>query len=475
MPGIPEGTPGKVIIVAGFDWIRYWVRFENGQTTGSINRKKLARPGEWSRSRPAGASGASRRRPTARSPPRPPTTAMPRRRRRAPRRVRDAGVAVPGYLHRTIEEPPAAPRQVARGITMQLSMQLSYAGGFKESARQVAELEKAGLDIAWVAEAYGFDGVSLMGYLAAKTERVQIGAGILPLYTRTPTLLAMTAAGVDALSDGAACSGSARRAAGDRGLPRRALRQAARPHPRDRRHLPQGVGPRGPLTHDGPIYPLPLPEGQGTGLGKPLKIIARPVRRGSRSTSPPLGEKNVELTAEIADGWLPLFFLPEKANDVFGPSLDAGAAKRSPDLGPLDICAGGIVCVGEPDETKARPRLRPARWPPSTSAAWAPRGRTSTTPSCSATATRRRPPRSRTSTSRARRTRRRPRCPTSCSSSTTLCGPEGYIKERDRGLQGRRRRPVPPGHPVAEKPAEARRETQDLEPGSTAVCRLRLV
>src|SRR3954469_11145068 len=81
-------------------------------------------------------------------------------------------------------------------------MQLSYAGGFKESARQVVNLEKAGLDVVWVAEAYGADGVSVMGYLAGQTERVQIGAGILPLYTRTPTLLAMTAVGLDAVSDG---------------------------------------------------------------------------------------------------------------------------------------------------------------------------------------------------------------------------------------------------------------------------------
>lgn len=79
---------------------------------------------------------------------------------------------------------------------MQVSMQLSYSGGFKESAAQVAELERAGLDLVWVAEAYGFDGVSLMGYLAASTETVQIASGILPIYTRTPTLIAMTAAGI---------------------------------------------------------------------------------------------------------------------------------------------------------------------------------------------------------------------------------------------------------------------------------------
>src|SRR5690349_2647400 len=85
---------------------------------------------------------------------------------------------------------------------MKLSTQLSYAGGFKEGVDQVVELEKAGLDIVWVAEAYSFDAVSSMGYIAARTETVQIASGILPIYSRTPTLMAMTAAGIDALSNG---------------------------------------------------------------------------------------------------------------------------------------------------------------------------------------------------------------------------------------------------------------------------------
>src|SRR5688572_24839438 len=186
---------------------------------------------------------------------------------------------------------------------MQLSMQLSYAGGFKESAAQVAELEKAGLDIVWVAEAYGFDGVSLMGYLAAKTERVQIGAGILPLYTRTPTLLAMTAAGVDALSDGRFVLGLG--ASGPQGIEGFHGLPYDKPLARTREiiEICRKVWAReAPLTHDGPIYRLPLPEGQGTGLGKPLKIIGRPVRSRIPVYVAALGEKNVELTAEIADG-----------------------------------------------------------------------------------------------------------------------------------------------------------------------------
>jgi len=237
---------------------------------------------------------------------------------------------------------------------MKLSMQLAYSGGFEESARQVVDLESAGLDIAWVAEAYGFDGVSLMGYLAAITDRVQIGAGILPLYTRTPTLLAMTAAGVDALSRGRCVLGLGASGPqvieGWHGVP------YDKPLARTREivEICRKVWAREErLTHDGPLYPLPLPAEKGTGLGKPLKIISHPVRSQIPIYVAALGEKNVALTAEIADGWLPLFYMPERAREVFGASLDAGAAQRSPDLGPLDICAGGLACIGSPEETKA--------------------------------------------------------------------------------------------------------------------------
>ena len=92
---------------------------------------------------------------------------------------------------------------------MRLSTQLNYAGSFKESADRVVDLERAGIDIVWVAEAYGFDAPSQMGYIAAKTDRIQIGSGILPIYSRTPALLAQTAAGIDALSEGRMILGSA--------------------------------------------------------------------------------------------------------------------------------------------------------------------------------------------------------------------------------------------------------------------------
>jgi F420-dependent oxidoreductase-like protein len=231
---------------------------------------------------------------------------------------------------------------------VQISMQLAYSGGFKEAADTVAGLEQAGLDLVWVAEAYGFDGPSLMGYLAAKTETVQIASGILPIYTRTPTLLAMTAAGVDALSDGRCHLGLG--ASGPQVIEgfHGVKYDAQIGRTREIIEICREVWAREEkLTHDGKHYQLPLPEGQGTGLGKPLKIIAHPVRPRIPIWIASLGPKNVALTAEVADGWMPILFDPAKARDVWGADLDAGKAKRDASLDDLMITAGGIVAIGD--------------------------------------------------------------------------------------------------------------------------------
>ena len=85
---------------------------------------------------------------------------------------------------------------------MRIGMTLNYTGGFKQTVAELADFEKAGLEMVFVAELYSFDAVSQLGYIAAKTERMQIASGILPIYSRTPALLAMTAAGLDYVSDG---------------------------------------------------------------------------------------------------------------------------------------------------------------------------------------------------------------------------------------------------------------------------------
>ncbi len=162
---------------------------------------------------------------------------------------------------------------------MKLSMQLSYAGGFKEAAKQVVDLEKAGLDVVWVAEAYTFDAISQMGYLAAITDRVQIGSGIVNVFSRTPTLLGMTAAGLDFVSDGRCILGlgasGPQVVEGFHGVPyEKPLMRI-----KETIEVVRRVVRREVIDFHGQTIDIPLPEGQGTGLGKPLKLINRPVRR----------------------------------------------------------------------------------------------------------------------------------------------------------------------------------------------------
>ncbi|MGH9017871.1 MAG: LLM class F420-dependent oxidoreductase [Acidimicrobiales bacterium] len=229
---------------------------------------------------------------------------------------------------------------------MRLSTMLDYSRGIKHSLDAVVELERAGLDIVWVAEAYGYDGVSQMGYLAARTERMEIGSAILPIYSRTPTLLAQTAAGLDAVSGGRFILGLGASGPqvieGWHGVP------YTEPLERTREIVAicRRVWRREVLTNDG-IYPIPLPAGQGTGLGKPLKLITHPDRTDIPVWIASMGPKNVEMTAEVANGWFPFLFIPEKAAGVWGPSLDAGRARRDPELGPLEVAAGGLVAIGE--------------------------------------------------------------------------------------------------------------------------------
>ncbi|GAA4944258.1 F420-dependent oxidoreductase-like protein [Nonomuraea thailandensis] len=230
---------------------------------------------------------------------------------------------------------------------MRIGMALKYSGGFKESVAELADYEKAGLDIVFVAEAYSFDAVSQMGYIAAKTERLEIASGILPIYSRTPTLMAMTAAGLDYVSDGRFTLGIGASGPqvieGFHGVPYTA------PLGRTREviEICRQVWQRERVQYEGRHYTVPLPAGQGTGLGKPLKIINHPVRPRIPIVVAAIGPKNVELTAELAEGWEPIFYVPEKAADVWGPALAAGKARRDPELGELDVIAQASLAIGD--------------------------------------------------------------------------------------------------------------------------------
>ncbi|HIG43989.1 MAG: LLM class F420-dependent oxidoreductase [bacterium] len=231
---------------------------------------------------------------------------------------------------------------------MKISILMSYAQGYVGATKEIIEMEKAGLDVVWVPEAYSFDGVSPMGYLAALTNTVTIASGILNIYSRTPTLMAMTAAGIDALSEGRCMLGLGASGPqvieGFHGVPY----DAPMTRMREVVEICRKVWKREEkLTHDGKKYQIPLPADQGTGLGKPLKIINHPYREEIPIALATLGNKSVEMTAEIADAWLPAFFMAEGADAVWGEALKRGNAKRDMGRPPLDIYAGGAVAIGE--------------------------------------------------------------------------------------------------------------------------------
>jgi F420-dependent oxidoreductase-like protein len=243
---------------------------------------------------------------------------------------------------------------------MRTGIFLSYAGGFREAVDDIVELEKIGVDIALVAEAYSYDAISQLGYLAAKTSRIELGSGVVPIYIRTPSLLAMTAAGLDYVSDGRFRLGIGTSGPqvmeGFHGVPF----DAPLGRTREVVDICRQVWRRERVQYDGKYYQIPLPPDRGTGLGKPLQLINHPVRERIPITIAALGPKNVELTAEIAEGWQPVFFYPEKADAVWGDSLRSGFTKRDPSLGALEVTVSAPLAIGDDVDDRlawAKPQL----------------------------------------------------------------------------------------------------------------------
>jgi F420-dependent oxidoreductase-like protein len=231
---------------------------------------------------------------------------------------------------------------------MRLGSFINYSGGFTEAVEELRDCEHAGLDLLLVPEAYSFDAVSQLGYVAARTERLEIASGILPIYSRTPALTAMTAAGLDYVSGGRFTLGlgasGPQVVEGFHGLPY----DAPLGRTREVVEICRAVWRRERLTHAGEHYRIPYPLEEGTGLGKPLKLVNHPVRERIPVMLAALGPRNVALTAEIAEVWQPVFFYPEKAREVWGEALAAGAARRDPALGELDVAPFAIPCaIGE--------------------------------------------------------------------------------------------------------------------------------
>ena len=161
---------------------------------------------------------------------------------------------------------------------MKISMTITYSDDPLSAVANAQAMERAGVDQAWVAEAYSFDSVSTLGFLAASTETMELVSGILPIYSRTPTLIAMTAATLDSLSGGRFALGLGASGPqvieGWHGVPYN------RPLGRTREVIEvcRKVWKRERLEHDGRNYQMPYTGEGATGLGKPLKLINTPVR-----------------------------------------------------------------------------------------------------------------------------------------------------------------------------------------------------
>lgn len=239
---------------------------------------------------------------------------------------------------------------------MRLGVNVGYwgmRGSGSEDLALVREAERLGYSVAWAAEAYGSDAVTVLAWLAAKTNTIDLGSAILQIPARTPTMTAMTAATLDTLSEGRFRLGlgvsGPQVSEGWHGV------RFAKPLARTREYVDivNLALSRERVRYDGATYQLPLPDGPG----KALHLMLHPVREHIPIYLAAIGPKNLELTGEIADGWLPVFFAPGHVGDSMA-RITAGRAKAGLDLSGFDIAATVPVVIGDDVEECTTP-VRP--------------------------------------------------------------------------------------------------------------------
>jgi len=217
-------------------------------------------------------------------------------------------------------------------MALKLGLNLGYWGigpQGDDAVEFVQAAERAGYDSVWAAESYGSDAVSVLAYLAAKTETIQLGAAIFQVPARAPAAAAMAGVTIDALSGGRFIFGfgpsGPQVSEGWYGVP------YEKPWGRTREYVEivkEIVAREGRLEYEGKHFKLPLTEGEGvTGQGKALKLNIHPVRDEIPVYLGAIGRKSVELAAEVADGWIPIFFSVDKWEEAWGEHIEAGLSK----------------------------------------------------------------------------------------------------------------------------------------------------
>lgn len=228
---------------------------------------------------------------------------------------------------------------------LKLGLNLGYWGigpAGEEAAEVVLAAEGLGFESVWAAESYGSDVVSVLAWLAAKTEKINLGAAILQVPARPPAAAAMAGATIDKLSGGRFLFGfgpsGPQVSEGWYGVP------YAKPWGRTREYIEvvrEIIAREGPVNHQGEHYTLPLPGGEG----KPLKLNFHPVRNEIPIFVGAIGRKSVEMAAEICDGWIPIFFSVDAFEETWGEHLEAGFAKGGRRRSDLEVSPSLSVAI----------------------------------------------------------------------------------------------------------------------------------
>jgi F420-dependent oxidoreductase-like protein len=246
---------------------------------------------------------------------------------------------------------------------MRLGISFGYqdwGAGLPGAIALAQEADRLGYHSGWVAEAYGTDAITPITWLLAHTEQLKMGSAIAQMPARAPAMTAMTAVTLDLMSGGRFLLGIG--ASGPQVSEGWYGEQYGKPLAKTREYLDvlRTVWKReAPLEHHGEFYDIPYHGPGATGLGKPLKIIVHPRTAEIPIYIASIGPKNVELTAELADGWLPIFYSPTRAHDVWGDALARGFAAAEPERAArFDVAPTVTVVVGD-DVASLRDMLKP--------------------------------------------------------------------------------------------------------------------